>query len=150
MNPSDTHSYRRKLPHWRQDNAVYFVTWRLAKAQPELDSTERDLVLSAIRKFDGERYNLNAYVIMDDHIHAMFTPISPHELKTILHSWKSFTARQMQRQHKRSGQIWQDEYFDRIIRDDHEFSQKATYIAGNPQKRWPNIKTYPWVHPTEL
>jgi hypothetical protein len=77
-------------------------------------------------------------------------PCRSHELKTILHSWKSFTARQMQKHHKRSGQIWQDEYFDRIIRDENEFLQKAAYIAGNPQKRWPGIRNYKWVHPTEV
>jgi len=41
----------------------------------------------------------------------------------------------MQRKHKRFGRIWQDEYFDRIVRDDEEFLQKLKYIAANPWKR---------------
>src|SRR5581483_9153639 len=127
--------YRRHLPHWRLDHATYFVTWRLAKGQPELDSTERALVTSAIKKFDRQRYELSAYVVMDDHIHVLLSPIEPHELKDILHTWKSYTARQMQLDHKRSGAIWQNEYFDRIIRDEREFTQKSDYIMGNPQKR---------------
>jgi hypothetical protein len=52
--------YRRKLPHWSQDQVTYFVIWRLAREQRELDSNERDLVLTAIRKFDGRRYELAA------------------------------------------------------------------------------------------
>ena len=76
--------YRRKLPHWRQENAAYFVTWRLAQGQPELDSTERDPVMEAIRKFDGRRYELAAYVIMDDHVHVLLAPLPAHELKAIL------------------------------------------------------------------
>ena len=142
--------YRRKLPHWRQDNTAYFVTWRLARGQRELDSTERDLVMTAIRKFEGQRYELAACVVMDDHVHVLLAPLPPHELKAILHSWRSFTARQMQHDHKRFGQVWQDEYFDRIIRDDRELAQKAEYIVSNPQKRWPELQDYPSVWPEEI
>ena len=144
------HIYRRNLPHWRQDNSTYFVTWRLATGQQELDSTERDLVTAAITRFERQRYELSAYVVMDDHIHILLAPLPPNELKEILHSWKSFTARQMQKEHQRFGQVWQDEYFDRIMRDDQEFAQKAAYIVGNPQKRWPEIQDYPWVWPAEI
>ncbi len=144
------HTYRRNLPHWRQDNSTYFVTWRLAKGQPELDSTERDLVMAAITKFERQRYELSAYVVMDDHIHVLFAPLPPNELRKILHACKSFTASRMQREHQRFAQVWQEESFDRIIRDDQEFAQKAAYIIGNPQKRWPGVRDYPWVWPTEL
>jgi REP element-mobilizing transposase RayT len=106
--------------------------------------------MTAIRKFDGHRYELAAYVVMDDHVHALLAPLAPYELQGILHSWKSFTAHQMQHGHKPFGRVWQDEYFDRIIRDDHEFAQKAEYIVGNPRKRWPQVQEYPWVWPPEL
>jgi REP element-mobilizing transposase RayT len=101
--------------------------------------------MAAIAKFEGQRYQLSAYVVMDDHIHVLLAPLQPNELKEILHSWKSFTARQMQKEHKRFGRVWQEESFDRIIRDDLEFAQKAAYIIGNPQKRWPEVHDYPWV-----
>lgn len=141
--------YRRKLPHWRQDQVTYFVTWRLARGQQELDSDERDWVLTAMRRFEGERYELPAYVVMDDHVHALLTPFAGYELEKIMHSWKSFTARQMQRGGKRFGRVWQDEYFDRIVRDDSEFQQKLDYIIRNPWKRWPDIQNYVWVGPLD-
>jgi len=34
----------------------------------------------------------------------------------------------MQRDHNRIGRVWQDEYFDRIVRDDAELVQRADYI----------------------
>ncbi|MBV8054595.1 MAG: transposase [Deltaproteobacteria bacterium] len=141
--------YRRHLPHWRQAQALYFVTWRFARGQRELDSSERDLVAAAIMSFQGQRYELAAYVVMDDHVHALVTPLSGYDLASILHSWKSFTARQMQRNHKRYGRVWQDEYFDRIVRNDKEFVQKLDYIIGNPWKRWPEMGQYRWVWPLE-
>ncbi len=85
---------------------------------------------------------------MDDHV--LLAPLAPYELQGILHSCKSFTAHQMQRQHKRTGRVWQDEYFDRITRDDKELSQTAEYIVTNPWKRWPKIEEYPWVWPPEV
>jgi len=85
--------------------------------------------MAAIRKFDGQRYELVAYVVMDDHVHALLAPLPPYELQGILHSWKSFTAHQMRRHHKRLGPVWQDEYFDRIMRDDQELLQTAQYIV---------------------
>jgi REP element-mobilizing transposase RayT len=141
--------YRRQLPHWRQDQVIYFVTWRLARGQQELDSSERDLVVAAIKSFDGQRYDIAAYVVMDDHVHALLTPLVPFELKDILHSWKSFSAHQLQRKHKRLGRVWQDEYFDRIVRDDEELLQKLKYIIGNPWKRRPDIDDYAWVWPLD-
>jgi putative transposase len=137
--------YRRKLPHWRQDQATYFVTWRLARGQQELDASERDLVAAVIKNFDGQRYELAAYLVMDDHVHALVTPLANYDLESILHSWKSFSARQMQRTHRRFGRVWQDEYFDRIIRNDKEFVQKRTtssQIRGNADRRWRIIPGY--------
>jgi len=142
--------YRRKLPHWRQEQVTYFITWRLARGQQELDASVRDLVAAAMKWFDGQRYELSAYVVMDDHVHALLAPLAAHELQGIVHSWKSFTARQMQHERQRFGRVWQDEYFDRIVRDDKEFMQKLEYIVGNPWKRWPEIDQYPWIWPVKL
>jgi REP element-mobilizing transposase RayT len=142
--------YRRRLPHWRDDDVIYFVTWRLARGEPELDSSERELVACALKHFDGQRYQLDAYVVMHDHLHALVTPLAASGLKEILHSWKSFTGHRIQRRRRSIGRVWQDEYFDRIVRDEQEFEQKRRYIVHNPWKRWPELDQYPWVWPTEL
>jgi putative transposase len=134
-------------PHWRQDQATYFVTWRLAQGQRELDSSERDLVATAIKSFRGQRYEIAAYVVMDDHVHALLARLPAYELRSILHSWKSFTASQMQREHRRFGRVWQDEHFDRIVRDDKGFVQKRDYIIGNPGSVGRTFGEYRWVWP---
>jgi hypothetical protein len=66
-------------------------------------------------------------------------------LHGIMHSWKSVTANTLQRQFGRKGRIWLDEYFDRIVRDEEEFVEKAQYILNNPVKRWQEIEDYEWV-----
>jgi len=141
--------YRRRLPHWRETDAVYFVTWRLAAGQEEMSPAERELVAAELHHRQGECYEIYAYVIMNDHIHVLVRPIGEQRLEKIIHSWKSFTAHSLQRGHGRRGRIWQEEYFDRVVRDQKEFAQKVDYIAGNRWKRWPELVDYPWVWPLE-
>jgi REP-associated tyrosine transposase len=137
--------YRRKLPHWRIQGSIYFVTWRLARNQPVLHPEERTLVMEAIRHFDGMRYDLLVYVVMDDHVHVLASPLASNSLQQIVHSWKSFTANKLRKFRQRGAPIWQAEYFDRIVRDETDLFQKARYILGNPLKRWPDAEDYPWV-----
>ncbi len=136
---------RRNLPHFRMDHAVYFVTWRGHPAQAELSEKERSDVVAALRCFDGVRYRLHGYVVMNDHVHVLVEPVDAWELYKILHSWKSFTANKFQRFYRRQGHLWQDESFDRIIRDDAEYREKRAYILDNPWRRWPGLASYPWV-----
>lgn len=127
------------------DGAVYFVTRRLAKHQPPLGADERTAVVAAIKHFQSERYKITAYVVMDDHVHVMLLPLGDFELRQIIHSWKSYSASRLTEGWGRVPPVWQREYFDRIVRNDEEFTQKAQYILGNPVKRWPDLEEYPWV-----
>jgi REP element-mobilizing transposase RayT len=137
--------YSGKLPHWRMDGSTYFVTWRLDGSQAVLECEERTLVADAFKYFAGERYDLLAYVVMDDHVHVLVAPAEGFVLQKIVHNWKSFTANRLQRDFGRRGVIWQYEYFDRIVRDQHELMSKVNYILGNPARKWPELQEYAWV-----
>ena len=76
-----------------------------------------EVVADAIRAGAACDYTLHAWVVMPNHVHALLTPSTGETLSGIIHSWKSFTAHQMGR-NKRLGRVWQDEYFDRIMRND--------------------------------
>lgn len=143
--PTNLYIYRRRLPHWRLQGSVYFVTWRCAERSPHLSKEERDVVVKALLHFDRQRYKLYAYVVMDDHVHAVVQPLAQWELDKLVHSWKSFTAHQIAKLRGISGPVWQREYFDRIMRDEDEFFEKCHYILNNPLKRWPEIKGYEWA-----
>jgi putative transposase len=140
----DVRAYRRFLPHFRADGAVYFVTWRLERDRPRLTALERDDVCSTLRFFDGVRYRLYAYVVMDDHVHVIVQPTHDIELQKLVHSWKSYSAVCLQRGARR-GRVWQREYFDRIVRDEAELAARIDYVLGNAQARWPGVEGYPWM-----
>jgi REP element-mobilizing transposase RayT len=134
--------YRRRLPHVRMDGAIYFVTWRVRTGQADLSADERDRTAMAIRHFDSVRYRLHAYVVMNDHVHVLVELLADYRLEEVIHSWKSYTANLIQREFGRQGGIWQEEHFDRVVRDDEEYAQKRDYILNNPHKRWSEIETH--------
>jgi putative transposase len=212
--------YLRHLPHWRQEGATYFVTFRLNDSLPqvkldELEQVRREwtqrhppphteaqfenlsresmrrvekwldqgmgscrlqdraaaqLVVKALHYFDGQRYELGSYVVMPNHVHAIvrpltvgqiFNPSSPfgrieipsyenrsYELERILQSWKRQTARTINRHFRTSGPLWQDESFDRIIRDEEHLWRALQYIGANSSKAGLSREQCPtWLRP---
>ena len=72
-----------------------------------------------------------------------------YPLQDVVHSWKSYSANRLQRAHRRIGAVWEEEYFDRIVRGEKEFKQTIEYILFNPWKRWPELQEYRWVWASE-
>jgi REP element-mobilizing transposase RayT len=97
------------------------------------------IVVNALNHFNGSRYFLHAWCIMPNHSHVVFAPMGgkSHEerpLVPILHSWKSYTASEANRILRRTGQFWQEEYYDHLIRDEEEFLHFINYTLQNPVK----------------
>jgi len=91
-----------------------------------------DLVENALKHFDGVRYELYAWSVMPNHIHALLKPLGDERLESILHSWKSFTANQANKILGITGPFWQEEYYDHIVRNGDDFRHQVKYILNNP------------------
>ena len=91
------------------------------------------IVEQAFRHFDGERYWLGPFVIMPNHVHLLFQPAGDHSVAKILHSWKSYTAKQINILRRSSGPFWQEDYWDRIVRSDEQWHAYRGYIERNPK-----------------
>jgi len=98
------------------------------------DPQAADIVQNNWLRFDGERYQLHAWVVMPNHTHILFTPAPGWDLSRIAHTWKSYTAHAINKLLGRSGKLWQDEPFDRYIRDERHFANAVAYIENNPVK----------------
>jgi REP element-mobilizing transposase RayT len=90
--------------------------------------------MEALRHFDGERYLLGHYVVMPNHVHVNVRPLGEHTLSDITHSWKSFSAHQINEILQRSGRLWQPESFDYLIRTEAQLEKFSRYILENPEK----------------
>ena len=90
-----------------------------------------EVVQNALEYFDGDRYDLHTWSIMPNHVHVLMRPREGNSLPNILHSWKSFTAKKCNAILGRSGAFWQDDYFDRYMRDHADVVRTAAYIINN-------------------
>jgi len=90
-------------------------------------------VADALHYFEEDRYVLSDYVVMPNHVHVLFQVSDPYELSEIVHSWKSFTAKVVNRELGSSGALWQANYWDRLIRGREHFEWVRRYIAENPK-----------------
>lgn len=143
---------RRFLPHWQQPGSVYFITWR-CKTNDYLTPEERTLTLSAVQYWDGKKWQVYAAVVMPDHTHALVRPLPLEKggifnLGEILQSVKGFSAWKINRHRRVQGTLWQDERYDRIVRDEVEFLEKWNYIRNNPVKSGlaDSPENYPWLY----
>ncbi|HKY54289.1 MAG TPA: hypothetical protein VJM08_08295 [Anaerolineales bacterium] len=196
--------YRRHLPHWQPQGAVFFVTFRLKNSLPYevisalreererakallnnlpesehenqnaldehryferweeyLDKAEfgprwlsqpqiADVVKEAMHYRDGKVFDMHAFSIMSNHVHAVFERLRTSEchsdirgsdyqsdlqpLHKIMQSLKRHTARQANILLGREGAFWQDESYDRAIRDNNEYIRIVNYVLENPVK----------------
>jgi len=97
----------------------------------------RKIVEKALHYFDGKRYDLQAYVVMPNHVHMLIQLKAGFELNEIMRSIKSFTAKEINKCEKRTGSVWQSESYDRLIRDPKHFENVVRYIiANNKELAW--------------
>jgi REP element-mobilizing transposase RayT len=187
---------RKRLPHWEDAVAHYFVTFRLADSLPsavlrQFEFDRQDIIATAkanrreltlrersrliklfvrgiethldaasgscllakpdvaamfvriLRHFDGSRYRLHAWCVMPNHVHVVFRPLAEHKLSAILHAWKSYSAKEANRILRRSGDFWQREYYDHLIRDERDLQRCIRYVLDNPKKA--GLKNWAWV-----
>jgi putative transposase len=142
-----TSFHARRLPHYHSIGQPTFLTWLLAGTLPKGRSfshaTAGESFLAMDRLLDNARtveailhrdsvcYELHSYVLMANHVHLLITPRV--DVSKLTQSLKRFTARKANRMLGRTGSpFWQDESYDRLIRDPQEFNRIATYIEMNP------------------
>jgi REP element-mobilizing transposase RayT len=73
---------------------------------------------------------------MPDHVHRLLTPLKDERgersLPEILQEIKSISAHRINEYLGRKGRVWQEESFDRAMREVEDIRGRLEYIAGNP------------------
>lgn len=111
----------------------------------------RQPLIDAFHHFEGIRCEMIAYVIMPNHAHVLCRPLSEHTLEALSRAWKRHSSDHLHRRLGRSGSLWQEESFDRIIRDADHYTRVVKYIAKNPIRARLNAeKATVWFHPQIL
>jgi len=92
------------------------------------------IVVNALRHFDRDRYVLDAFAVMPNHVHVLVRLAGGQTLADILHSWKSFSTKAINQLLERTGRLWQEESYDRIVLGWNELVRYRGYIVRNPEK----------------
>jgi REP element-mobilizing transposase RayT len=101
---------------------------------------------------DGKDYKLIGYCIMPNHVHLVFELIEGNEgISKIMQSIKRTSARKCNLVLNQNGKFWQDESYDRLVRDDKELYFIIQYVLMNPVnarlvENWTDWK-YSYCHP---
>ena len=88
-------------------------------------SEARQVISDTLMKDHPVKANYEAWVIMPNHVHLLFTPRERIEL--LIKTWKGVSARRLGH-----GHIWQKGYRDTMIRDARHFENAVRYIRNNP------------------
>jgi REP element-mobilizing transposase RayT len=114
-----------------------------------------EIVKTTLHYADGKDYKLICYCIMPNHFHLVFELLPNNKgISKIMQSIKRISARDCNKILIRSGAFWQDESFDRWVRDEKELYFVIRYILLNPVNaglvdNWRDWK-YTYCHPDYL
>jgi REP element-mobilizing transposase RayT len=100
-----------------------------------------DHVKSGADKF----YLLIAAVIMPDHVHVLIQPLDTFDLSRICKGMKGVSARLVNQSRRVNGYLWQDESWDRIMRNQDELDEKLQYMLDNPVRK--GLISDGWLYP---
>jgi alanyl-tRNA synthetase/REP element-mobilizing transposase RayT len=141
ISPGATYTRRRSLPHFEKPWAIYAVAFTTIPGRT-LSPDDRAIIIDALRHFHGSRYELFAACVMPDHVHLLLQPwIKETEgdaqplfwsLGELMHSIKSYTAKEINKRSGATGSLWEQERFDRYVRGDRDLAEKFHYIVENP------------------
>ena len=101
------------------------------------------LMTDAFFYHNGQLYDLTAFVVMINHVHAVLRPMESGKtddgepkfvpISKITKGLKGYVAREANRLLNRTGQtFWQDESYDHWVRDEAELARIVTYVESDP------------------
>ncbi|MCG3150549.1 MAG: 8-amino-7-oxononanoate synthase [Verrucomicrobiae bacterium] len=155
-------------------NECYFLTTCVEGRRPVLARAEAaKIVIDALRWLRDEgRIRLLGFVIMPDHVHVALALQSRQECRShnsttdanecgsdipvatlaeVMKSWKGFTSRQLQLSCGMEGPVWQDGYYDHLLRDRRDFETRLDYMHENPCRgglvQFPHEFRFSTAHP---
>ena len=128
--------WRGRLPHWRADDVTYYVTFRHSR---ELDPVERTMLLTALIRPEGKKWDLLCLCVLPETTELIFTVLaspdgSAYELSDIVEKAKAKVGRAIIKKTGERFPPFYQESYDRIIRDEAELQERMEAIAAAPQR----------------
>ena len=102
----------------------------------------------SILHFHNVRYEIGCFTIMSNHCHLVMRPFDGFDLEEQIGAIKSVTSHFVCRKESLNEPLWQQEAYDRIVRDDEYLYRVVQYIGANPRRTGiPKEKVQRWMNP---
>jgi len=97
------------------------------------------IITDTLKYNDNRKYTISCYCIMPNHVHLIIKPLYKNDkeyyaLDEIMHAIKNYSAHKINKAVENKGHFWQNESYDRIIRDYIEYLKTVEYVVSNPVK----------------
>jgi len=129
------------MPNFRRiyiPNSMVFITSTTYRRNPYLEKTGAEILMEVVNHAKTlYTFSIIAHVILPDHFHWIIeTQDEAGDFSAIMKSVKWNFAREYKKAYGISSpmKIWQDRFWDHVIRDENDLSNHIEYIHWNPVK----------------
>jgi len=129
------HSHLRRLSKVFVDDPTYFITTNTKNRRKILNSPAAHQILREEWEDALERHGwaIGSYIVMPDHVHFFCKPThEAKELSKLMQHWKQWTSKRIKKELHLEGSLWQEEFFDHLLRSHESYSEKWNYVEQNP------------------
>ena len=114
-------------------NQHYLITTAVLERKPVFSAKETaEIVLNSLHWLEKKKkIILAAAVVMPDHLHFV-AGLKQDSLAQLIHSFKSYSAHEINKHLQRQGPFWQPQYHDHAVRKDEDLNEIVNYTLNNP------------------
>ncbi len=144
------------MPDYRRyyiPNSLVFITCVTYHRQPHFeDTTHVQLLFDTLRRVQAiHPFRLLAYAILPEHFHwLMRADEVATTFSAVMHSVKRNYVLNLKKAEGNAGPVavWQERFWDHVIRDESDFKRHFDYIHWNPVKHGLVPRPEDWPHST--
>ncbi len=103
----------------------------------------RDLSSAIANVHESQGFFITAWVFLPDPWHAIVYP-HPLTISNVLRTIKLRSTSAINERRSESGPVWQERFFDRILRTVKEYWETVDYIHMNPVRRGLMMRSEDW------
>lgn len=106
------------------------------------------MMWDSLLHFQSLRHFTSCFAVMPNHVHVVIRPMAGFELENCLQRIKQYVSTHVNRDLNQQGPLWEEESYDRIVRDEEHLWNEVQYIGRNPKKAGiPVAQWVRWIHP---